>query len=113
MIAEVFLGLALICFNGECHPILYGDTTPTGQYDLVLRITQQPGYGGDVLQFKQEDDSSIYAIHRVYTLDRKRDRFAIIRSPNANKKVTNGCINIETSVYDKLKKCCNKVLIRK
>ena len=104
--------MALICFNGECHPILYGNNTPIGEYELVQRYTDQPGYGGDVLQFKQEENS-IFAIHRVWLLDKKHNRQKNLDESHLPKNITNGCINVDKSVYKKILDCCNRVVINK
>jgi signal peptidase I len=107
------LTLALLCFGNtpdeyKCYPMLYGVDTPRqGTYQLNLRITQTPGYGGDVIQFK-ETDTEVYSIHRVWTLNNNQRRAERLLSSNVRDNViTNGCINIDPIVYDKLKKCCS------
>lgn len=108
------LTLAIICFgsNMECHPILYGDKTPQGEFEMVLRITSQVGYGGDVIQF-HADDKQIYAIHRLWTLSPRQQREKRIASPDpADRKISNGCINVQPEVYEKLKACCLKEKVK-
>lgn len=73
---------------------------------MVQRITSQPGYGGDVLQFK-ETTTAWYAVHRTWTLNPNQRREERLRSPNPKDRViTNGCINVDPKVYDRLKACC-------
>lgn len=97
---------ATICFAGECYPALIGTSTPVGQFQLVERRTSQPGYGGDVLQFTETPDAW-YAIHRVYTLNVNEHRVSRLQSSIVSDRViTNGCINVDPIVYDKLKDCC-------
>ena len=109
----VTIALATICFtyNGaeECHPVLLGKnpSTPTGQYTLARRITQDPGYGGDVLQFHETKDE-VYAIHRVWLLNYKQKRMERLKSSNISDHfISAGCINVEPEVYDKLVDCCS------
>ncbi len=112
---EVLLGKALICFAGQCHPILSGYQTPVGAFELVERSTVQPGYGGAVLQFA-ETKYMVYAIHRVYTLDRKVDRMKAIKfgEPAYRARITMGCINVEPSVYEALRaETDRRLVIRK
>lgn len=103
----VNLTLATICFLSECHPILVGTDTPTGTYQITQRITSQPGYGGDVLQF-HETDKAWYGIHRTWTLNPKQRREERLKSNNPKDRViTKGCINVAPKVYEKLKACCS------
>jgi hypothetical protein len=108
----VDLILAVICFThnriNECHNALVGEQTPRGEYALIQRLTNDPGYGGDVLQFKETPDA-VFAIHRVWLLKPKQNRLAKLKSNNAEarKSITGGCINIEPEVYDKLVNCCS------
>lgn len=108
----VNISLATICFmyNGtqECHPVLLGrqPPTPIGQYTLTRRITRDPGYGGDVLQFLETKDE-VYAIHRVWLLKPEQKRMQRLNSPNVKDHfISSGCINVEPEVYDKLVDCC-------
>ena len=100
--------LAIICFgsNMECHPILYGDKTPIGEFEMVVRVTPQVGYGGDVIQF-HSDEHQIYAIHRLWTRSPQQKREERIASPDpSRRKISNGCINVMPEVYEELKSCC-------
>lgn len=74
---------------------------------MNVRITEQPGYGGDVLQFR-EDDTAWYAIHRVWTLNQNERRAERLKSNDVRQRlnVTNGCINVDPVVYEKLRDCC-------
>lgn len=105
----VNLALATICFLGECHPVLIGKNTPIGQFEIHERITSQPGYGGDVMQF-YENDTEWYAIHRLYLLNKSQHRDKRIQSTNVNDRIiTNGCINVQPEIYEKLKTCCENM----
>jgi len=42
----------------------------------IRRIVLSDGYGGNVLQFKT-DKNLVYAIHRPFTNDKKRDRLEL------------------------------------
>ena len=110
----VLLAKALICFSDQCYPVLAGYQTPVGTFELVERRTDKPGYGGSVLQFK-ETKTSIYAVHRVFTLDTKVNRAAAIKYGNANfrRHVTLGCINVEPSVYEALRQSKDHELVIK
>ncbi len=103
----VKLAAALICFNGQCYPTLIGADTPVGEFHLVNRIVLHEGYGGDVLQFK-EDEKQIYAIHRIWLLNPKEHRLERMKDPDPKRHIiTHGCINVEPEVYEKLKSCCS------
>lgn len=109
----VSLALATICFTyqgtQECHPVLLGKnpTTPVGEFDLRQRLTSDPGYGGDVLQFKETPDK-VFAIHRIWLLSPKQKRIERMKSPRmADHFISAGCINVEPDVYEKLVDCCS------
>jgi hypothetical protein len=109
----ISIALATICFSyqgtEECHPILLGKSSPTpkGEYFLQQRLTADPGYGGDVLQF-HETKESVYAIHRVWLLKPEQKRMERLRSKNVKDRyISAGCINVDPVVYDRLMDCCN------
>lgn len=103
----VYLAKALICFAGQCHPALVGVSTPTGAFDLKERQVSASGYGGDVLQF-DEDDTFVWAIHRVWTGNPKEARIQRLQSSDPKRRlITNGCINVMPEVYEQLKDCCS------
>jgi len=103
MSLTLFLSKALLCVASQCWPVLVGkDTPPPGIYPVVQRLTEDPGYGGDVLQF-HEDSKTVYAIHRLWTLNPKEKRAARLADPNPkNRIITNGCVNIDPLVYNYL-----------
>lgn len=112
MSITVSIALATICFTyqgaPECHPVLLGknSATPTGIFDLKRRYTRSPGYGGDVLQFK-ETDSEVYAIHRVWLLRPEQNRLSRFHSGRtADRFISAGCVNVMPDVYTKLLECC-------
>jgi hypothetical protein len=111
------IALATICFtyNGteECHPALLGKhiPTPVGEFTLIRRITADPGYGGDVLQF-METDKYVMAIHRVWTLKPNEKRLERLKSKNvADRFISWGCVNVEPTVYEKLVDCCSNATL--
>lgn len=96
---------AELCFadDGQCHPVLIGKTTPKGKFNMTLMMTSKPGYGGEVIGFKQENDF-LFALHRVWTLKPSERRLQRIVSPVvADRIITNGCINVQDKVYEKLR----------
>jgi hypothetical protein len=103
MTALVLLSSAVICLSGRCYPVLVGRDTPLGVYPITKRRVLSPGYGGDVLEFKETPDS-VYAIHRVWLLNPGQHREERLKSSNAEERrnVTGGCINVDPEVYDKL-----------
>lgn len=108
----VNIALATLCFtyNGteECHPVLLGKNhaTPAGEFIIRKRITADPGYGGDVLQF-YEDDKGVYAIHRVWVLKPEQKRRERLKSNKiSDRYISSGCINVDEIVYQKLTDCC-------
>lgn len=108
----VDLTLATICFLSNCYPVLVGDNTTPGTYTLSRRIVQSEGYGGDVLQFRETKDT-VYAIHRVWTLNPKQRREQRLKSDTVSdrKRVTAGCINVDPAVYDALVKIYPKATL--
>lgn len=118
-IISISLSLASICFTHDgihqCYPVLIGPNTPTGEYTVTRRYTDQPGYGGDVLQF-DENEKFVYAIHRVWTLIPQQQRVRRLKSDNIKDRyITSGCINVDPTVYDKLLDCCStgRVIIKR
>lgn len=109
----VSIALATVCFTyrdkEECHPVLLGKggSTPRGEYVLRKRITDSPGYGGDVLQFHETSDE-VYAIHRIWLLAPKQNRRERLKSQRVTDRyISAGCINVDPAVYDKLVDCCS------
>jgi hypothetical protein len=102
MTLTLFLSKALLCAATQCWPVLIGTTTPVGEFTLIQRLTDDPGYGGDVLQF-YETESTVYAIHRTWTLRPKEQREKRLRDPNPRSRViTKGCVNVDPMVYNHL-----------
>lgn len=105
---EVFLSLAVICFGGQCHPALVGKKTQPGVYPMHHVAFSRPGYGGDVLAFREVSPGTWQAIHRVWTLRPAQRRLERLASPDASQRqgITDGCINIAPATYDALVACC-------
>ena len=100
--------LATICFTTppsdimKCHNALVGRDTPRGTFTLQQRLTDASFYGGDILQFR-EDEDEVFAIHRVWLGRPKEQRERRIKSSDARQRqITKGCVNVEPSVYDAL-----------
>ena len=109
----VSLALASICFGGGCYPALVGSNTPPGTFALSQRETPEPGYGGDLLVYR-EDDRHVWAIHRVITFNANERRLDRLASGQAEQRrgITKGCINVMPEVYRRLVDCCsNDVLV--
>lgn len=106
-VVEVFLAKALVCFAGQCFPILYGERTPTGTFYMTERVILEEGYGGDnVLSFK-ETEKEVFSIHRWYRGSPGERRLERLRTPDpTDNKVSNGCINVDDEVFAALLKCC-------
>ena len=101
------LATAIICFSDSCYPALVGKDTLVGEYELHQRITQAPGYGGDILQF-DETTTEVFAIHRLWLLRPAEHRERRIKSESATDRViTKGCVNVEPEVYERLVECCS------
>jgi L,D-transpeptidase catalytic domain len=104
---------AMICFTAQdniekCYPVLFGKDTPRGEFVINKRITNSSGYGGDVLQFK-EDSTGVFAIHRLYTKNKNEKREHRLKSINVNdRKITKGCVNVDEAVYNELVNCCSR-----
>lgn len=53
----------------------------------------------------KEENGFLFALHRVWTQIPAERRLQRIASDNvADRVMTNGCINVENAVYDRLKK---------
>lgn len=103
----VSLGAATLCFLGQCYPALVGEKTSVGTHPIIHLYTDDPGYGGDVLKY-DENATTVFAIHRVWTLKPEQRRRQRLKSTIISERqgVTNGCINIDELVYDKLVEAC-------
>lgn len=115
----VDIALATLCIIGtgddptaeRCYPILVGPDTPKGEYHLKQRLVESPGYGGDVLQFK-ENDLYIYAIHRVWLGRPWEKRAERLKSNDVSRRrITMGCINVDPAVYDEIIDCCSSDIV--
>ncbi len=110
----VDIAAAIICFASQCYPALIGSDTPRGEFTLTQRYVLSPGYGGDVMQFKEGTDV-VYAVHRVWLGNPKERRLERLASPDPKqRKVTRGCVNVSNEVYDMIVNCCqgSSILIK-
>jgi hypothetical protein len=110
----VELATALICFNNACYPALIGKDTPRGEFQVRHYAIEKHGYGGDLLVFK-ETDGTVFAIHRVLDI---KGQFRLERlqtqKEEDRKNITDGCVNVDASVYGLIIECCStsKVIIK-
>lgn len=97
------ISLAVICIAHQCYPALMGKDTPVGQFEMYRAQITEPGYGGDVLVFKDMPNGVPFAVHRVYTRIPSQRRSERLRGPVEGRRgITGGCINVEVDVYDKI-----------
>lgn len=101
--AVVDLDRAEICMESDCRPVLIGKETPRGEYHLQLAKTDEAGYSGDVLVFKQ-DTTGTYAVHRVWTQKPSEKRLERIQQDVERRIITNGCVNVDDETYDQLRR---------
>lgn len=116
----VDIALATLCIIGggddvpetqKCYPVLIGKDTPKGEYRLQRRLVTATGYGGDILQFK-EDSLELFAIHRVWLGRPAEQRDKRLKSPDPKQRlITMGCINVDPVVYEELLDCCSAASI--
>lgn len=108
----VDLAAAAICFMGACYPALIGKDTPSGTFSLSHWATDEPGYGGDIMVFK-ESRRHVWAIHRVLTHRPDENRVERLRASDAARRrgITQGCVNVMPDVYRKLVECCSKDVV--
>ncbi len=115
----VDISLATLCIIGSgdnpqpdrCYPVLIGADTPRGEYQLQQRLIDSPGYGGDILQFKEEE-LYLFAIHRVWLGRPWEKRLERLRNPNPKmRRITMGCINVEPEVYEEIVDCCSNATL--
>lgn len=113
MTIVVYLASALLCISAKCYPALVGPDTPVGIFPLARRYVQTKGYGGDVLQFA-EDDRYVWAIHRVWLGRPAEHRLERLQGsdPERRKMVTHGCINVMPDVYERLLAADNVEIVR-
>lgn len=97
MTVVLYLSTMLLCLGVECWPALAGEDTVPGQYDIQLLSVDEPEYGGDVLVYR-ETSIAIFAIHRTYPGREKMYKL----SAEKRRYITNGCINVEPQVYERL-----------
>jgi hypothetical protein len=115
VVADKAAGLiAVVSTNGQIveeTPALFGKKigdravlgmTPAGAFTLQRHLTDEAGYGGDVMFFWSEDGAD-YALHRTYTLERPERREQRLSSASiADNRISNGCINISPAFYDRV-----------
>jgi hypothetical protein len=110
----VDMATAMICFMSSCYPALVGKDTPKGEFQLTHYSTTLPGYGGDLLVFK-EGEKDVFAVHRVIDVPGQQRRERIKSSdPQRRITITAGCVNVAPDVYRKLVDCCSdsKIVIK-
>ena len=74
--------------------------TPTGEFKAQRMTTDQRGYGGDILVFK-EQGNMVWAVHRVYKEVANEHRMNRLMSVDPKqRRITNGCVNVWSGFYD-------------
>ena len=110
----ISLVLATACINDECFNVLVGknNLTPVGEYSTYYAKTNQFGYDGEVIVFK-ETNTVAFSIHKPFkSLNNPYYREKVIQSNNPqDRKISNGCINIPSDMFDKYKHSIEKVII--
>lgn len=103
----VDIGAALICFSSMCFNALVGTDTPKGEFMLDRRGINDIRYGGELLVYKH-DKKNIFAIHQVIAV-RGQHRSALLAESTAKerRRITGGCINVTSEVYQQLIDCCS------
>ncbi len=111
MLLTVYLSLGIACTDlpNDCFPVLTGrwaTNTPTGTFKASHRLSEAPGYGGDIVVFK-ESTKFVWAIHRTYK-DLPHRRRAYTLDPQY-RAITGGCINLRVKDYNRLAHLIEKV----
>lgn len=110
MIVTASISAAVLCIAGQCYPALFGKGTPVGTFPLVQRIVASPGYGGDVMQYR-ETETAWYGVHRTYK--NLPSRAVLYKGlAGARTAVTAGCINVEPHVYELVRDAGTTIEIR-
>lgn len=105
---EIFLAKSLLCIaNIGCYPVLVGETTFTGTYQIEHVVLENHGKQEDVLMYAYSGENRVQAIHPSTSAYRDK-----LLKENATKKVTLGCINVDKELFDYLIDCCNKSVIK-
>ena len=72
-----------------------------GTFGLTLNSTDKPGYGGEVIGFKQEGGIFLFALHRVWNQIPSEGGTNASPPPSVSDRImTNGCINVSDAVYE-------------
>lgn len=107
MSVTVSISLAVLCFTNQCYPALVGENTPTGTFQMTHALTNDPGYGGDVVVYAKRKGVWL-AVHRRWDGNpkQKERRTALLASADASQRkgVTAGCINVDPAVYEAMPK---------
>lgn len=99
---KVFLAKALLCVQGQCFPVLVGENTPTGTFQIEHVVLNNRRGRYDVLMFAPDKPGKVLAIHRTPSESRTALLKARSRAP-----VTAGCINVSPAVFELLVECCS------
>lgn len=97
----VSIGMATICFLGQCYPALVGKQTPTGVFAMQQARITAPGYGGDVVLFARRYDGVPLALHRRWdgAPGQRRAERLLSQSAADRQGITAGCVNVDPAVY--------------
>lgn len=95
---EVIISKALLCISAVgCYPVLIGNNTPIGTYAMTHVILENGNNREDVLMIKESGPNRIIAIHRPPNANRIK-----LLDEQSHDKVTMGCINVTSDLYDYL-----------
>lgn len=98
----IYIAKALICFAQTCHPVLLGEDTAPGVYDMKVLWVASPGYGPNVLEYDRAPDGSWFAIHQTFTGGRVDRSKLYDKQASVRRRVTNGCPNVQPHVYQQI-----------
>lgn len=102
----VILSTAMACVGIDCTPAIVGKDglTPIGKYESYYAKTNQYGYGGDIVVFR-ELKTEILAIHRPFPTNIENSYRSVLLydSKPSQRKISSGCINIPEYFFNKYK----------
>lgn len=109
----VHVAAALICVGSQCEPALVGKPqtpTPTGTFQMYRALTSHPHeytQGPDSYAFAAAPDGRHFTIHRTWQCSPGQNRnWRITRGTELDRHISDGCINVQPSVFEKIKGLC-------
>lgn len=91
-------------FGARLGDEMVSKQTPAGAYTLFQVAAENPGYGGDVLVFANDDVNKVsISVHRVWLETPSERRLQRLSSPNPKeRRISDGCINLPDSFYENI-----------